>query len=392
MPEFHKIRKTVHGICFLLFILLPFLDIVRFDIPRQRFYFAGRELWIDEFGIIFSALMFLMFVVVAFSVLYGRVYCGYLCPQMIFSEWSVWLEQKLRRRSKVWFYAILGVASVFLAFVFVSYFVAPGDLLGRLLSLDIRTAAGITGAAVTLLTFLDFTIVRQKFCTTVCPYGYLQAMLEDRNTLLVHYRDPEQTCIQCKKCVRVCPMGIDIRNSPHQIECIHCGECIDACTAVLARLKRPTLIHYTWGTGGEKLGDPAPWWRRIGFRDPRRVVVGLVVLFYAAGLATALAMRRDVLVRIAPVRTTLYTIDAAGRVANHFRITVANRGKHRAEVPLSAEGLPGAEVHYRAAVAPGETARGEFDVSAPAGDEVRHFVIVAGGEKFPMTFLGPGKR
>ena len=173
-----------------------------------------------------------------------------------------------------------------LAFVFISYFVEPRDLLRRLLSLDIHTAAGISGAAVTLAHVPRFRLVRQRFCTTVCPYGYLQGMLGDGNTLLVHYRDERTQCIECKKCVRVCPMGIDIRNSPFQIECIHCGECIDACDEILARLKKPGLIHYAWGEKGEPLRRPAPWYRR-GLRDAKRVVVLLVLLCYAAAVRRA---------------------------------------------------------------------------------------------------------
>jgi polyferredoxin len=143
------------------------------------------------------------------------------------------------------FYGVLSVASVFLAFVFTSYFVEPWDLLGRLLHFDLHTAGGITGGAVTLFTFLDFTFVRQRFCTTVCPYGYLQEVLQDK-ALLVLYSDGtggQKACIECGKCVRVCEMGIDIRNSPYQIECVHCGECIDACEDVLRRIGRPGLIQ-----------------------------------------------------------------------------------------------------------------------------------------------------
>src|SRR3954468_8571805 len=97
MASWHQVRKTIHAGCFLAFLALPFLNVVRFDVPRQRFYFFGYELWIDEFAIVFFALMFLMFLIVASSVFYGRVYCGYLCPQMIFSEASVALESKLQR-------------------------------------------------------------------------------------------------------------------------------------------------------------------------------------------------------------------------------------------------------------------------------------------------------
>jgi len=268
--SFHRIRKAIHIACVIIFFALPFANLMRFDIPRQRFYFFGYELWISEFSVIFFSLMFLMFLVAAMAMFYGRVYCGYLCPQMIFSEASIALESKLTRTvnkyvrwsagprkllSRFLFYAIAVAASVILAFAFISYFVEPRDLLRRLLAFDIRTAGGIAGATTTLFTLLDFLFVRQRFCTTVCPYGYLQGMLGDSDTLIVHYRDEDRECIECKKCVRVCHMGIDIRTSPYQIECIHCGECIDACADVLGRLGKQTLIHYVWGEQGEKLGS-----------------------------------------------------------------------------------------------------------------------------------------
>lgn len=241
--RYHAFRKRVHLFCFLLFVALPFFNVMRFDIPRQRFYIAGQELWINEFAIIFFALMFLLFVIAGASMLYGRVYCSYACPQMIFSEMSLAMQDRAQRyvnkhfiqwplaRRKalagVLFYALLAIVSVFLSFVFISYFVEPRDLLRRLMHFDIVTAGGIAGAATTLLTFLDFAFVRLKFCKMICPYGYLQGMFSDKQTLLIVYRDgvdKEKACIECKKCVRVCHMGIDIRKSPFQIECIHCGE------------------------------------------------------------------------------------------------------------------------------------------------------------------------
>ncbi|HZT32207.1 MAG TPA: 4Fe-4S dicluster domain-containing protein [Bryobacteraceae bacterium] len=415
--SFHRLRKAVHLVCFLIFLALPFLDVMRFDIPRQRFYFAGYELWINEFGIIFFALMFLMFVVVASSVLYGRVYCGYLCPQMIFSEASLALENRLKRwfqkhranwsakqrnrAAMALFYLVLAVCSVFLAFVFVAYFVEPRDLLARLRALDVHTAGGISGAAVTLITFLDFTLVRQRFCTTVCPYGYLQGMLGDQNTLLVTYHDEQQHCIECKKCVRVCQMGIDIRKSPFQIECVHCGDCIDACEDVLRRIGREGLIHYTWGEHEDRTGRAEPWHRRLGIRDAKRVVVLLVLLFYASGLYVALSMRRNVLVRLAPVRTVLYRRAEDGSIRNQFRYSLANRGRTPAAVVFTIHQLPGATLllaENPIRVAPGATAQGEFEIAVrPAArfQDVNHFTVVAASiadgatDTFPMTFLMP---
>ena len=405
---YHRLRKTIHFACFLAFLAVPFFDVMRFDIPRQRFYFAGYELWINEFAIIFFALMFLMFLIIGSSIIYGRMYCGYMCPQMIFSEASITLQDRLNRWIKkrffdwpvprrnlaahILFLAALAPASVFLAFAFISYFVPPRDLFVRLLALDLHTAGGLAGAAVTLITFLDFTFVRQRFCTTVCPYGYLQGILGDKKTLLITYADESHQCIECKKCVRVCHMGIDIRKSPLQIECVHCGECIDACVEVLGKLGRKGLIRYTWGEH-----DAKSMW------DAKRVIVILILLFYGCGLFTALGMRRAVLVQIAPVRATLYRLDA-GRVFNRFRFSVANRGHDRSAVVFSLRQLPAATLaiaHNPVPVEAGQTAQGEFEISRPVAastDEVEHFTIVAspvgGGpaDSFPMTFLSPPQR
>ncbi len=415
LKHYHGMRKAIHLVCFLIFVALPFSNFMRFDIPRQRFYFAGHELWINEFAIIFFSLLFLMFLISAAALFYGRIYCGYLCPQMIFSEWSTMIQSRIdkfitkkfiswpapRRKlvSALGFYTVLAATSVVLAFVFISYFVEPRDLLGRLLALDIHTAGGIAGAVVTLITFLDFTLVRQRFCKVACPYGYLQGMLSDRNSLLVVYDDPKQQCIECKKCIRVCEMGIDIRKSPYQIECIHCGECVDACTDIMARLKNDTLIRYQWGesapTGKET------WFHKLGFRDAKRVVILFVLLFYAAGLATALSMRHNVLVQIRPERgQKLYQLGEDGEVRNTFKVRMANRGSQAATVALALQDLPGARLSEASIpLAPGEQVEREVEISwRPSGPgEVNHFRITAystpdkSREEIAMTFLSPPK-
>ncbi len=415
--NFHRLRKGVHLGCVAGFILLPLFNVIRFDIPRQRFYFFGAELWISEFAIVFFSLMFLMFVVAGMAMLYGRIYCGYLCPQMIFSEAANSLEDRLKRwtnkrltqlstsaRQRVAraaFYGMLLLASVFLSFIFISYFVEPRDLLRRLLALDIRTAGGLAGATTTLLTLLDFAFLRQRFCTTVCPYGYLQGILADRNTLLVQYRDASSACIRCDKCVRVCPMGIDIRHSAHQIECTHCAECIDACSAIMGKLGKGTLIHYAWGETGNTSTEERGWCRRIGLRDGKRVVVLLVLCFYAVGLYAAISMRHPVLLRIAPDRTTLYRLGDDGLVYNKFRLRVTNRTHAPAQVSLQIDGLHGAQLiqlETPLAVSAGQELQRDFEIGASAKSVaagVNHFRIVGrtvpgrGEQQFPMTFITP---
>lgn len=415
---YHRFRKAIHVFCVAVFFALPFANLMRFDIPHQRFYFFGYELWISEFSVVFFSLMFLMFIIAAMAMFYGRVYCGYLCPQMIFSEASLFLESKISRTVNKYvrwsaarrrllsgsiFYLIAALASVVLAFVFISYFVEPRDLFRRLLKLDVRTAGGIAGASTTLLTLLDFLFLRQRFCTTVCPYGYLQGMLGDGDTLIVQYRDENRECIECKKCVRVCHMGIDIRTSPYQIECIHCGECIDACVDVLGRLGKQGLIHYVWGEKGEELGTGnRTWYQKLGIRNAKRVVVLLIILCYGAGLFTALSMRRAVLVQIAPVRATMYRRGSDGTIYNRFRVQVANRGHVQAIAQFSIDGLPGtkfSEFENAIVVTPGETVQQEFEIAAapsahvPAG--VNHFRLIAavGDDKeiFEETFITPSQ-
>ncbi|WLT30820.1 4Fe-4S binding protein [Geothrix sp. PMB-07] len=415
-------RKRFHLAFFLCFVAAPFTNLMRFDIPRQRFYFAGQELWISEFAIIFFALMFLMFVIAASAIIHGRIYCSYACPQMIFSEWSQGVERWAKRlaqqqlkaasariknlASRGLFYTVLLVASVFLAFVFTSYFVEPRDLLGRLLHFDLVTVGGITGAVVTVITFLDFTLVRQKFCTTVCPYGYIQGMLQDKHTLLVAYQDgvgETKDCIECKKCVRVCEMGIDIRQSPYQIECVHCGDCIDACEDILRKVGKPGLIHYAWGDA-PKAAVKEAWYLRWGFRDAKRVVILLIMTFYLVGLALALSFRRPVLVEINPDRSTLFKVLEDGRAANLIRLKLANRTGRTSQVRLWVEGLPGADLALPAnpvVLKPGEVYAGTVELRAPFvqdGQDVHHIRILAQAEGArkadaeELTFITPLKR
>lgn len=419
---YRRIRKRVHLACFLLFVALPFTSVMRFDIPRQRFYFAGFELWISEFAIIFFAVMLLMFLVAASAIIHGRIYCSYACPQMIFSEWSLSVEawgkrtaQKALKASsaalreaagKALFYAVLALASVFLAFVFTSYFIEPTDLLRRLLHFDLATVGGITGAVTTVFTFLDFTLVRQKFCTTVCPYGYIQGMLQDQHTLLVSYQDGEgeaRDCIDCKKCVRVCEMGIDIRNSPFQIECVHCGDCIDACEDVLRKVGKPGLIHYTWGAQPPS-AVREPWYLRWGFRDAKRLAILAILAFYTIGLGVALSLRRPVLVEVNPDRATMFKVLEDGRIANFMRVKLANRTGREARVRLWVDGLPGADLALPAnpvVLQPGETYQSTVELRAPMGadgEDVHHIRILSQADGArradaeEMTFITPLKR
>lgn len=415
--RYHRIRKTVQTICVIIFILLPIFDIMRVDIVRQRFYFFGAELWISEFSILFLTMMFLWILVAAMAMIYGRFYCGYLCPQMIFSEASMATERYIARRVKKLFpkisddarqflskgaFYILGIPpSIFFAFVFVSFFVPPADLFHRLVRFDVSTAAGIVGASVTAVTFFDFAFLRQRFCTSICPYGYLQNMLADKHTLLVHFHDPNHQCIQCEKCVRACPMGIDIRRSSHQLECTHCAECVDACSNILGRINRETLIRYAWGDPENNPVEEKKWYRRIGFRDGKRIAILVLLMVYAAGLSIAIGLRKPVLVQIMPNRITLYSTAPDGQIRNHFRLLVSNRGHAAATLTLSVAGLPSGSIvgtESGVTLQPGQVLQREFDIASPVSavsPGINHITIHATvtpgqtAQSFDENFFAP---
>ena len=382
--RYHRIRKTVQTICVTIFIFLPLFNVMRGDIVRQRFYFFGAELWISEFAILFLTMMFFWILVAAMAMIYGRFWCGYLCPQMIFSEASHASELAIERWVKKLFpsasaktkkilaktaFYVLGLPpSIFFAFVFVSYFVPPADLFQRLISFDIRTAGGIVGASVTAITFFDFAFLRQHFCTSICPYGYLQNMLADKHTLLVHFHDPRHQCINCAKCVRACPMGIDIRKGSHQLECTHCAECVDACSSILGKINRESVINYGWGDSAGEAVEEKKWYRAIGFRDGKRIAILVILMVYATGLSIAISLREPVLVRIMPNRMTLYTVAGDGLVHNRFRILASNRSHMEKQLTLTLDGLAKGKIilpNQPLVLAPGQTFQSEFDVAAP---------------------------
>jgi len=415
--RFHRVRKTIQSICVTIFVLLPLFDVMRVDLVRQRFYFFGAELRISEFSILFLTMMFLWILIAAMAMIYGRFWCGYLCPQMIFSEAANAIEKRIARivnrrltdlspRARQFLtlgplYLILLPASIFFAFVFVSFFIPPADLFHRLLTLDIRTTGSLFGVSVTLLTFFDFAFLRQRFCTAICPYGYLQNMLADSHTLQVFFQDAQGQCIHCDKCVRACPMGIDIRKSSHQLECTHCAECIYACSGVLGRMGRQTLIHYAWGDAGRSQAAERKWYRRIGFRDGKRIAILALLTVYATGLTIVINMRKPVLVRIMPNRITLYTRANDGLIHNTFRLVASNRGKTDARVTLSVADLPAAQivgVEDGITLKPGDELQREFDVAAsasavaPGVNHLRILVHVDPGPKdqsLAETFIAP---
>ena len=270
---------------------LPFLSVggesaLRLDVPAGRLHAFGAAFAIDEAFVVLAATLLLTAGFLLVTLVLGRVWCGWACPQTVLGDLTRWVMPERRARPRparrpLGFLAVAVVSAVVAADL-VWYFVPPGEFFRRLAAGALGPwVAGSWGALFSVL-FLDLAFLRATFCATACPYAKLQGVLFDRSTLVVAYdarRDAD--CVDCGACVRVCPTGIDIREGL-QMECIACAECIDACTPIMAKLRRaPDLVGYF-------PGEPGRPWRLL---RPGVVAVGAAAAASAALLVGVLVTR-----------------------------------------------------------------------------------------------------
>ena len=276
-----QVRKNVIWLVLLVTYLgLPFLQIgghpaVYFDIGRRSAYLFGATFTNQDFHLLFFLLLGFGLTLFVATSLWGRVWCGFACPQTVFMEGVFrrierWIEgervARIRRNlgpatfDKVWRKALkhtvfLGLCWLF-AHAFIAYFMPVGSLaeaVGR--PPAEHFGAFVWGLAWTLVLYFDYAWFREQTCTIICPYGRLQSTLVDPDTISIGYdtgrgepRGPvnktDGDCVDCLRCIQVCPTGIDIRNGL-QMECVGCANCIDACDEIMNRLKQPRgLIRY----------------------------------------------------------------------------------------------------------------------------------------------------
>ncbi len=212
-------------------LLLPFLRIrgesaLRFDIPSLRLHFFGTVLWIDEFYLFLLALLFLLMLGLAVTVLLGRIWCGWVCPQTVLALLAEWPASFLPRRFRTAGKALALVPlSALASLSLIWYFVPPAEAVRNLLRSPVIFGFFVTQCAVI---YGMVAVVGTRFCRTVCPYAMLQNVVSDRETISVAYDDSRGECLRCDQCIAMCPVGIDIRQG-EQRECIACAGCIDAC-------------------------------------------------------------------------------------------------------------------------------------------------------------------
>ncbi len=327
-------RRRVAEIAQAVLLLgLPFLRVggesaLRFDVPTLRLHLLGASLAMDEMFGVLAATLFVTFAFLLLTLVLGRVWCGWACPQTVLSDLTAPLDRWRRRggtRAAAAHLGLLAVSAVVGASL-VWWFVEPRAFLRALAGGTLHPVAAGAWAVLALVLYLDLAFLRARFCATACPYAKVQGVLFDRHTLVVAYdagRDAD--CIDCGACVRCCPTGIDIRDGL-QMECIACAECADACAPIMRKLKRqPDLVGYFFGEPGGRARLARPAVLALG----ALTAASLVLLGTTAAARSALELEAEVVPGFAPRRTP------DGQVVNAYQLQVENRGREPMELRLA---------------------------------------------------------
>lgn len=283
---FRSWRRRAAWLQAAVIIGLPFLRIngesaLRFDVPSLSLFFFGTVLSIGESFFLLLVLLLFFAGIMLFTVLFGRIWCGWMCPQTVLAELSGMLGKAADRAlrhpaaARAAEQAILLLFSLFVSATLIWYFVSPYDMIRDAFTLSLGPWTLGSWAFFFVLIYLDLAFVRQKFCTAVCPYARMQSAFFDDQTLTIAFdRQRAEECRKCDACVRACPSGIDIRNGL-QVECINCAECIDACAGRLSLVGREPLIGYHFGLGAGQSRTARP--RILGLAALMALLMGLLV-------------------------------------------------------------------------------------------------------------------
>ncbi len=375
-------RRLFQWAVTLLILIIPWVQVngkslLRIDIPELSLYFFGLVLRIQELYLVLLATLIFVLGFLLITVVLGRVWCGWLCPQTTLADVAEWAARRLgltvkhnRLQGSVPKKLLLQGIYLFLAVLVSSnllwYFIPPHKFFARLAVFDLHYATWITFVSVGLLVYLDLALVRRLMCSDFCPYGRIQTAIVDKATLTLHLPGTElERCIECNSCVKACPMEIDIR-AGYQVECTNCGRCLDACRLVMAKRNEPGLISYTFGLHGE---GPA------GLLNPRVLLPAAAILILLTILISALADRPAASLKVAVSHTAKQRQLADNQTATFFNAWVNNRSQAPVAYILGArEKESGTALalkgQTRVNLAAGENRRLDFALLTPRGTEL----------------------
>jgi cytochrome c oxidase accessory protein FixG len=364
-------RIRISILYIVLFFALPLIKIkdnpaLQFNIPEGKFSIFGMIFWPQDFFIFGTAMVTFIIFIVLFTQIYGRLFCGWACPQTIFMEmvfrrieWLIegnpnqqktlnqgpWNTNKLIKKAAK--HLLFFCFSFLIANTFLAYIIGI-DKLRQIITEPVSQHVGgfIALLFFTVAFYFVYAYIREIVCTVVCPYGRLQGVLLDKSSIVVAYDynrgEPRAKgkrpaaglgdCIDCHQCVSVCPTGIDIRNGT-QLECINCTACIDACNNIMKKIDLPKgLIRYA---SENEIAQKLP------FRfTPRMKVYSVILLLLVTLMSFMMVTRKDVGVSISRVGGQLYQEVGTDSLSNLYTITLNNKTHQAVDLELKVENEP----------------------------------------------------
>lgn len=367
--KLYNARTLVSIIYLIIFFGLPWIKVngdplFLFNVLERKFILFGMVFWPQDFFLFVLATLTFMVFIVLFTVVFGRVFCGWICPQTIFMEMvfrkiEYWIEGDSRAQKKLsdmeWNgEKVLKRGGKFIAFFSLSFIIA-NYFLAYIIGMDnvmVYVREGVFTHLGTFIPLIVFTGVfffvywwfREQACLIVCPYGRLQGVMLDPNSIVVAYdyvrgeprgkiqRGEEKKtgdCVDCFECVHVCPTGIDIRNGT-QLECVNCTACIDACDAVMIKVNRPTgLIRYASENNISRN-------EKLRFTT-RTAAYSAVLLILVMALSFLLLTRKDIQTTVMRAQGMLYQEQPDNRISNLYDIKLINKTRNDIPVVLKLE-------------------------------------------------------
>ena len=375
--RFENLSRLATIILLGLFYAVPWFtwddrQAVLFDLPARKFHLVGLTLWPQDFPYLALLLIIAALSLFFFTALAGRLWCGFACPQTVWTEVFIWMEQltegkrsqrmkldkapwswnKLRRKGSKQFLWI--TFSMWTGFTFIGYFQPIRELGVDILALNVGGWTLFWGLFYGFATYGNAGYMREQVCKYMCPYARFQSAMFDNDTLIISYdegrgeprgrrsrsvdRDDSKLgdCIDCTLCVQVCPTGIDIREGL-QYECIACAACIDACDSIMDKMEYPRgLIRYTT--------ENALTNKSTQVLRPRMLVYGALLLILITGLATSMAMRTPVILDVIRDRNMLYRELPGDMIENIYTLKVINQSNDARSFYLDVSGVDGISI------------------------------------------------